>query len=110
MSNKVMFKNMLRASLINIKTEPELETVAEELRSMPIYKNISDAEFEEILSDAKASLRVTFGKSYTIEENDRIKPWFKEFYSSIKHHKRSGFLSRSVNALFVPSTYSLAFQ
>jgi len=88
MSNRLMFKNMLRVSLTDIKTEPELEKVAEDLRAVPLFQNISDSEFEEILFDAKASLRVTFGKSYTIEENDRIKPWFREFYSSINHHTR----------------------
>lgn len=78
-----MFKNVLLSITSSEKTEPKLREEAEQLRGTPVFSAITDEEFEEALEIVVATLEVSLGKSYTIEENNH-KSWFGKYYKDLK--------------------------
>lgn len=74
---------MLLSQADSYQTEPEIIQLAEMLRGLPIFENLSEDEFKSSLDLARRTLQVSVGQSYTIEEETKHIKWFEEYYKNL---------------------------
>lgn len=78
-----MFSDMLLSTTANVETEPEIIAIAEQLREgLSMFRDLSDAEYNDAINLAVATIQVSVGKSYVIEAN-KHKSWFEAYYKEL---------------------------
>lgn len=83
MANGETFSSMLMSIISSVQTEPELIDLAENLRISPIFKDLTDDEFNDAVNLALETIKISFGESFTIEANEKHKPWFDTYYKDL---------------------------
>lgn len=85
---KTSFLNMLLSVLDSVETEPELIETADQIRnSVPIFKELSDLDYNEAINIAVTTMQVSVGKNYIIEDN-KHQEWFEAYYKEIDNVTR----------------------
>lgn len=82
------FRDGLFSQIFSIETEPELIKMAETLRQIHDMSNeqvISNEEYNSILEEAILSLRIKIGNSFVIESENKLSPWFENYYKNLGH-------------------------
>jgi hypothetical protein len=82
MDSKV-FETMLLSAIEQANTEPEINQVAETLRNTDMFPKLTDEEFENALDLAIRTIDISFGESYSIEEDEKHRPWFQKYYKDL---------------------------
>ncbi|MGL2003381.1 Z1 domain-containing protein [Enterococcus faecalis] len=83
MANGETFSSMLMSIISSVQTEPELIDLAENLKISPIFKDLTDDEFNDAVNLALETIKISFGESFTIEANEKHKPWFDNYYKDL---------------------------
>lgn len=81
------FKDLIMSQINNVETEPDLIELAENLRenNKSLLTYLTDEMYQDIVDLAVKSLKVTFGESFIIENEDDHKAWFEKYYKDLQH-------------------------
>lgn len=77
------FEKMLLSQMDSVETEPEIIALAEELRSISIFTNLTEEEYQQALLSATRTIQVSIGESFSIEGNEKHVSWFEEYYKDL---------------------------
>ncbi|OUL10047.1 hypothetical protein B0533_01390 [Sedimentibacter sp. SX930] len=77
------FEAMLLSQIDMLETEPEIIKLAQQLRTIPMFSNLAEEEYERALNVAVKSLRESFGQSYVVESDEKHVPWFEAYYKDL---------------------------
>lgn len=77
------FKEMMLSQMGHLQTEPEIIELAESLRELPLFYELSNEEYEKVIDVSLETLQISFGESYSVESDEKLRPWFQEHYKEL---------------------------
>ena len=77
------FERMLLSQVDTVETEPEILKLAEELKGISIFSNLTDEEYNQALLSAIRTIQVSIGESFLIEGNAKHVLWFEKYYKEL---------------------------
>lgn len=84
---ELSFRSLVFSQLDVAETEPDIISVVETIRAylLQLNQEVSDELYESVMEEALHSIRVSMGKSFTIEGDNKVIPWFENYYKNLGH-------------------------